>query len=375
MTRHSSIEEAQPEQDKGGESDTPESRRQIQRILEDAATAIEAAALVAAAAALRFPLIKKHLSAIVLALGAVALALEKSAQHYGRLADELELKMQGGSKSAAPPGARPNMGPPSPDSLLGPDTMIGASLAPVQGATRAGWLPEDVIARLEKTSQAGQGLADALAHIEQAGQRLGAVLVIDDARLNAVAESLDRAAQNVGGFGDSMTELKDMSERTFGRIKELLVDFTETGKFEWQDLARVALDSVRDILMNGTGSPGGGFGAVMEGIAAALGGLVGGPREHGGPVAPGRAFLVGEAGPELFVPPAVGEIVPAHALGGPAGGAPPAINITQNFDFKGASHEAVGLLRREANRIKHEIMADIMYSAQRGGAFARMPRV
>ncbi|MPZ89408.1 MAG: hypothetical protein GEU81_15330 [Nitriliruptorales bacterium] len=47
--------------------------------------------------------------------------------------------------------------------------------------------------------------------------------------------------------------------------------------------------------------PGGG---VIAGAANILG------RQHGGPVSPGQAFLVGESGPELFVPGSAGTIVP-----------------------------------------------------------------
>lgn len=39
-------------------------------------------------------------------------------------------------------------------------------------------------------------------------------------------------------------------------------------------------------------------------------------RQHGGPVQGGRSYLVGEDGPELFVPHASGMVVPNHAMGG-----------------------------------------------------------
>lgn len=42
----------------------------------------------------------------------------------------------------------------------------------------------------------------------------------------------------------------------------------------------------------------------------------GGGKAAGGPVAPGKAFLVGEKGPELFAPAQRGNIVPNHELGG-----------------------------------------------------------
>ncbi len=47
--------------------------------------------------------------------------------------------------------------------------------------------------------------------------------------------------------------------------------------------------------------------------------LFGGAREDGGPVTGGRAYLVGERGPELVVPRHNAHVVPNHALGGGGG--------------------------------------------------------
>jgi len=43
-------------------------------------------------------------------------------------------------------------------------------------------------------------------------------------------------------------------------------------------------------------------------------------RAEGGPVRAGSTYLVGEQGPELFVPGANGQIIPNHALSGGGGG-------------------------------------------------------
>ena len=165
------------------------------------------------------------------------------------------------------------------------------------------------------------------------------------ARFDGGAESVDRLGETMGCFRevsrDTMEELDRVATAAFGHLEQVLVDFAETGKFEWRGLARVALDAIDDIFAAqmkavGADSSGGGglFGAFGDILSGVFGSLFGPPREHGGPVAPGRAFLVGEAGPELFVPPAIGEIVPAHALGAAA---PPTVIINQHFDFKGAS--------------------------------------
>ena len=66
--------------------------------------------------------------------------------------------------------------------------------------------------------------------------------------------------------------------------------------------------------------------AAMAQVAAATAGIVssiqsvqlefGGARARGGPVTPDKAFLVGERGPEPFIPSSAGTILPNSALGG-----------------------------------------------------------
>ena len=51
----------------------------------------------------------------------------------------------------------------------------------------------------------------------------------------------------------------------------------------------------------------------------------------GGPVGAGRPYMVGERGPELFVPRTAGTIIPNHAMGG--------ANVTVNVDASGSSVE------------------------------------
>ncbi len=55
------------------------------------------------------------------------------------------------------------------------------------------------------------------------------------------------------------------------------------------------------------------------------------PRANGGPVGAGRPYLVGERGPELFVPGAKGNIVPNNAMGG--------ANVVVNVDASGSNVE------------------------------------
>lgn len=62
-------------------------------------------------------------------------------------------------------------------------------------------------------------------------------------------------------------------------------------------------------------------GAAAAGAAGAgIGAAVTGAREHGGPVATGAAYLVGERGPEIMVPNQAGTVIPNDEIGGLGGG-------------------------------------------------------
>jgi phage-related minor tail protein len=71
--------------------------------------------------------------------------------------------------------------------------------------------------------------------------------------------------------------------------------------------------------MGGGGGAGGGFSSIVSSIAGAFG-FGGGTqlpgRAAGGPVSAGMGYLVGEKGPELFLPRQSGSIVPNGAMGG-----------------------------------------------------------
>lgn len=87
------------------------------------------------------------------------------------------------------------------------------------------------------------------------------------------------------------------------------------GKLGFGELKKVALAAMADIASASLRalfrpSGGGDFGAgLINGLGSLIASLVGSPgRATGGPVSGGRAYLVGESGPELFVPSSGGRI-------------------------------------------------------------------
>lgn len=94
-----------------------------------------------------------------------------------------------------------------------------------------------------------------------------------------------------------------------------------SGKLGFDDLKRVALAAMAEIAQaslgalfkSGEGANGSGIGGLLSGALSSLLGLPG--RSHGGPVSAGRGYVVGERGPELFLPSQGGRIEPVRAGG------------------------------------------------------------
>ena len=109
----------------------------------------------------------------------------------------------------------------------------------------------------------------------------------------------------------------------FGRagnvLERGLLSALRRGSLGFDDLKRVAFSALSEIAgyalqsglgsLFGSGGAGGGGGGLGDLIGNSVGALLGLPgRATGGPVAPGRAYLVGERGPEVFVPTNAGRI-------------------------------------------------------------------
>ncbi len=145
-----------------------------------------------------------------------------------------------------------------------------------------------------------------------------------------------------------------------------LVNAVRSGRTGFDDLKRVALGALAEIaaaaiqsgiasLSSGgqsagrQGGSGGHFGAIASILTAALSGSPG--RATGGPVSPGRAYRVGENGPEWFVPTSAGGVAAAGGFGGVGGGSP---NITLNIRVNGDGASAQSL-QRSARHIAHAV--------------------
>jgi len=121
-------------------------------------------------------------------------------------------------------------------------------------------------------------------------------------------EELGMAMQDVGKQAQTTGEIMmDAMKRATSSMADAIVKFVETGKLSFKSLVTSIMKMILEMVLNQQiakfvswigGGLAGGFG----------GGAVAGAKALGGPVQGGRPILVGERGPELFVPPSNGSI-------------------------------------------------------------------
>lgn len=144
-------------------------------------------------------------------------------------------------------------------------------------------------------------------------------------------EEIDRLViavrADTAGFGRDVETMKAAlqdgvgggAERAGRSIESALGKAVRSGKLGFDDLKAVALKALDQIaasaIQGGIGAAGGGGGlaSIAGSLLSAALGLPG--RATGGPVSPGAAYVVGERGPELFVPTASGSVMAAGQSG------------------------------------------------------------
>jgi hypothetical protein len=148
-------------------------------------------------------------------------------------------------------------------------------------------------------------------------------------------EEIERLVVSVradtAGFARDVTSMRGQLEgplvagagRAGRMIDNALARAITSGKLGFDDLKKVALAAMNEIaaaslrgLFRASGGGGAGAG-LFNGLGTLIASLVGAPgRATGGPVSAGRRYLVGERGPELFVPSSGGRIEQAASRGG-----------------------------------------------------------
>lgn len=128
------------------------------------------------------------------------------------------------------------------------------------------------------------------------------------------------------------------------------------GNSGFGDLRNVALKALADIAAAaGSSLLGAAFGTESQaGASSSLSSLIGAAlglpgRATGGPVSPGQAYLVGERGPEVFVPTSAGSIA-ATGTGGQS-----ARDVRVSIQMSGGGQDAPAAMQRSSRQVASAI--------------------
>ncbi|PWS36235.1 tape measure domain-containing protein [Falsiroseomonas bella] len=210
-----------------------------------------------------------------------------------------------------------------------------------------------------------------LSSLVERAERAGRSVPDETIQREAVAamEELERAEERV----------QRGAERTSDTVRELGLTFSSAfedaivkgEKFSsvleglLQDITRIlARKVITEPLGNAVsaGLSGISFDSLFTDVGSWLGGLF---RAEGGPVAAGQPYIVGERGPEWFVPRQAGTVLPNGAVPGAAG---PTIHTSISIDARGADAGVEARLRLLAGQIARQASAMTLDAIRRGGA-------
>ena len=184
--------------------------------------------------------------------------------------------------------------------------------------------------------------------------------------LAKIAEPADTALSGIDNMFDSldatMNDISKTMESAMSSGFMSIVDGTQKPIEAFKNMARLIIAELYKVLvvkqLVGSFDAATGTGTGLTGmLMSAFGGF----RANGGPVSGGTPYIVGERGPELFVPSRNGTIVPNGAGAG--------VTVIQNNTF------GAGVSRAEINAMMPKIVevtkAAVMDAKRRGGSYGR----
>lgn len=197
-------------------------------------------------------------------------------------------------------------------------------------------------------------------------ERLNRLLASGAIDQDTFNRAVERAKQTLEDATTAGSNLASTLSGQFANVFNGLINGTQNAR----DAIRQLLQSLANLLINRAFQAL--FGAMGGGGGSLFAGLFGGARARGGSVSSGKAYLVGERGPELMVPNTSGTVIPNHKLrSSTAGGAHVTINQTISVEGGGAGspEQAQSLARMIGEAVEVRVKQIVLNESRVGGAF------
>ena len=234
--------------------------------------------------------------------------------------------------------------------LSGPLVMLGEHL-------------EHLRIKAIEGGSANKTLTDSLEDLDEKLKLITGTVVQQEPRFKALSEGFKEYTANLPSMDKAISDIatKGMSKLEDSLIS--VIDGTKSAKDAFKDMARsIVNDLLRMAIQQSITGP----------LAGALGGFFGtstpvSTAAIGGSMQRGRTTLVGERGPELFIPSSSGSIVPNNQI---SGGGGVVVNQTINLSA-GVSQTVRAEVMSMMPQIAEVSKAAVADAKQRGGAYSR----
>lgn len=204
-----------------------------------------------------------------------------------------------------------------------------------------------------------------LAQLRQAG---GPISDADVVKARALAEEYGHMAERIRSAQDEMEQFGQFGQAISQGLGNAFAQWTRGAEMSVESMVANMIAQLAQLAFQASVLEplfGGGMGGNRGLVGDFMSSLFGGFRENGGPVEAGKAYIVGEKRPELFIPNTSGRIEPS------VGGAGP-VQVVTNIDARGATPDAVQELRRMmAERdaaLPNQVLAVVREGRERGVA-------
>ena len=177
-------------------------------------------------------------------------------------------------------------------------------------------------------------------------------------------EQVNKAIQEAARFQQELHDklsasLTDIAFKA-GSAKQAMLDFATS-------IAKAAFEKkIAGPLADALFGTGGGSG-LLDGAVKSAGSFFGGFFADGGSPPVGVPSVVGERGPEIFVPKTAGTVIPNGAIGGST------VVVHQTFSLNpGATEQTIAQLRSLVPSIMAQTQASVFAAMQQGGSASRI---
>lgn len=151
-------------------------------------------------------------------------------------------------------------------------------------------------------------------------------VVADTMRTQMFAATTDMARGIVNAITTGKSAFSSFKDFLGNLFNEIAVQLVKKQLID--PIALAFNDLISNMLKSSAASGGGGIGSFLT---SAIGSFFGGFRAEGGPVSATQPYIVGEQGPELFVPSTGGNIVPNGQFGSGGMGSEAPLNVNFNI--------------------------------------------